>query len=296
MDAEQKPNSQIVFIVPPKVHLLDLSGPAHVFYEAKEAGAPLEVIFASFSSEENIESSANLFFSKLISVDALHLSTNDFIFIPGSEDILRVIKDNQHFSRYLQKWHEQHINLCSICVGIFWLAQAGLIAGKKSTTHWKYLDLLEKRYPATLVQKDNLFVIEENLYMSAGVSSGIDLSLQILEHLYGYHLTLQISKEIVYYFRRAGGDPQLSNYLKYRNHIDNSIHKVQDYIMNNLNKRFTLDDIAEEVNMSKRNLSRKFKNTTQLTIGAYIDLIRAERAKHLLDKGNKMETVARECG
>jgi len=289
-------NRKIVFVVPPKVHLLDLSGPAHVFYEAKEAGASIDILFVSLSNELNIESSAGLFFSKLIAIDDVNLSPDDFVFIPGSENILSVVQANQHFLATLNNWYKTGVNICSICVGIFWLAEAGIIDEKKSTTHWRYLNQLKKQYPNTIVQEDSLFVIENNLFMSAGVSAGIDLTLHILELLFGYNLTIQISKEIVYYFRRAGGDPQLSKFLKYRNHIDTSVHQIQDYIMNNLNKKFTLDDIAAEVNMSKRNMSRKFKKITQLTIGEYTNLVKIERAKHLLSKGIKIEVVASECG
>lgn len=286
----------IVFIVPPKVHLLDVSGPAQVFYEAKEVGAPLKIVFASCSDAINSKSSAGLFFTNLITSEEVMVTAGDFVFIPGSEDVLTVIEDNRSFLATLRKWHEDRVNLCSICVGIFWLAEAGLIEGKESTTHWRYQDLLEANYPKSKVKQDNLFVTEGNLHMSAGVSSGIDLALHLLENLYGYDLALRVSKEIVYYFRRAGDDPQLSNFLKYRNHIDNSIHRVQDYIMNNLNKKLTLAALATEVNMSKRNLSRKFKQTTQLTVGNYIDLLRVERARHLLTKGTKLDQVARECG
>ncbi|MEO1022748.1 MAG: DJ-1/PfpI family protein [Bacteroidota bacterium] len=287
---------KVVFLVPQDVHLLDLSGPAHVFYEAKMAGKPLDLIFAGFGEKVNVGSSAGLFFSELVSPDTLDIHAGDFIFIPGSKNILEVISKNRELLSFFNHWFEKGVNLCSICVGVFWLAEAGLLKGKKSTTHWRYLDKLKERYPDTLVQKENLFVIEDNLYMSAGVSSGIDLSLHVLEKLYGYHLAAEISKEIVYYFRRAGGDPQLSQFLNYQNHQDSSILKAQHYIMNNLNKKFTLDDLAAELKMSKRNLSRKFKKTNQLTIGEYTKIIRLERARHLLSKGNKIQVVANECG
>jgi len=289
-------NKKIVFLVPQKVHLLDLTGPAHVFYEAKDAGKPLDIVFVNFSKTTNVSSSAGLVFSDLISLDTLDVKAGDFIIIPGSENILKVIKQDYQFLKHFKYWSEKGINLCSICVGVFWLAEAGLLKSKKSTTHWRYLDTLKERYPETIVQKENLFVIEDNLFMSAGVSSGIDLSLFILEKLYGYNIATAISKEIVYYFRRAGGDPQLSKYLDYKNHKDVSIHRAQDYIMNNLNKKITHHDLATELNMSKRNLSRKFKNTTHLTIGEYIKMIRLERAKHLLSKGNKIHIIANECG
>ncbi|GAA0732208.1 GlxA family transcriptional regulator [Aquimarina litoralis] len=288
--------NRIVFFVPEKVHLLDLSGPAHVFYEAEKEGASLEVLFAGFRSSEKVKSSVGLSFCNLLEIEELNLNANDFVFIPGSEDIIQIVNTNKSFLPLINKWNKEKVNICSICVGVFWLATLGLLNGKKSTTHWRYLQLLEQKHPKTIVQKNNLFVIEENLYMSAGVSSGIDLALYILEKLYGYNLALKVSKEIVYYFRRAGNDPQISNFLKYRDHIDNSIHKIQDYIVNNINKRITLDDIADEVNMSKRNVSRKFKKVTQITVGDYINLVRYERINNLLSKGMKLEQVALECG
>ena len=250
---------KVVFLVPDNVHLLDLSGPAHVFYEAKQAGVPLTVSYARLNNKSNTESSAGLFFSNLKNVDQLDLRTGDFVFIPGSESILDIIEKNRHFLSYFKGWHKKGVNICSICVGVFWLGEAGLINGKKSTTHWRYLVPLQEKYPDTIVQDNKVFVIEGNLFMSAGVSSGIDLSLHILETLYGFKIAAEIAKEIVYFFRRDGDDSQLSKFLDYQNHTDATIHRTQDYIMNNLNKKFTLDDIAAAVNTSKRNLSRKFK-------------------------------------
>ena len=286
----------IVFLCPPKVHLLDISGPAHVFYEAKEMGAPIDILFAGVDSQTDAASSAGLAFSKLVPLSKISLSPNDFVIIPGSEDIFNVIKENNHLLDSLKNLDAESVNLCSVCIGSFWLAEAGILDEKGSTTHWKYFDEFAERYPQVILQRDRLFMIEKNLYQSAGVSSGIDLSLHILEQLFGFDLSLKVSKEIVYFFRRAGGDQQLSTYLKYRNHIDTRIHDAQDFIMKNIHTFFNIDKVAEVVHMSKRNLSRRFKISTQLTIGEYIDLIRVERASNLLEKHMKIDQIARECG
>lgn len=286
----------IVFLCSPKVHLLDISGPAHVFYEAMEMGAPIDILFAGINSDTDAMSSAGLSFSKLVPFTEISLTPNDFVVIPGSEDMLEIITKNNHILCWLRNLNLEGVNLCSICIGSFWLAEAGILDNKKSTTHWKYFDEFTEKYPQVTLQKDKLFVIEENLYSSAGVSSGMDLSLHILEQLFGFDLSLKVSKEIVYFFRRAGGDPQLSTYLMYRNHIDTRVHDAQDFIMKNINTFFNLDDVADSVHMSKRNLSRRFKNSTGLTIGEFIELIRVERATNLLEKGMKMSEVTRECG
>jgi len=287
---------KIVFLCPPEVHLLDINGPAHVFYEAKEMGANIEIIFASINSDLESLSSAGLMFAKLERLKNISVSSNDLIFIPGSENIDDVIAQNSHLLQWLKERDAELVKLCSVCIGAFWLAEAGILNGKKSTTHWKYFDKFERQYPDVILERERLFVNDKNLYMSAGVSSGIDLSLHIIEEMFGFDLSLKVSKELVYFFRRASGDPQISTYLKYRNHIDTRIHDAQDFIMKNINKSFTIDDIASVLFMSKRNLSRQFKRATQLTIGGYVELIRVERASNLLEKHMKIDQVALECG
>ncbi len=286
----------IFFIIPPRVHLLDINGPAHLFYEAKGLGVPLECHFASINGCSTVQSSSGLSFSKLQSLESLSPRKGDFIFIPGSEQQKKVIDENPLLLQFLREWHDAKLNICSICVGAYWLAEAGILNNKKSTTHWKYLDEFKNLYPMVNVLDDHLFTIEKNLYMSAGVSSGMDLTLHILEELYGFDLALKVAKEVVYFFRRGGNDPQISTFLKYRNHIDRRIHNVQDFIATNINKRFTLDDIANHVSMSKRNMARSFKKATGKTPGEYIKMVRIERAKHLMANNLKLDQVARECG
>lgn len=287
---------KIVFLIPPNVHLLDINGPAHLFYEAREFGAQIELIFTSIDQNSEVESSAGLFFSRLSLLDPLELTADDFVIIPGSQKVKNVISEHRQLLKYLRNWNDSKVNLCSICTGTFWLAEAGIIDQKKSTTHWKYLNDLHSSYPKTKVLDDHLFVIEDNLYMSAGVSSGMDLTLHILEELFGFEMALKVAKEAVYFFRRAGSDPQISTFLKYRNHLDTRVHEVQDYIIKNIHNHFTLDDIAYKVNMSKRNMARKFKAATGKTIGEYLKKVRIERARHLISKELKFDEVARECG
>ena len=291
---------KILFIVPPKVHLLDVNGPAHVFYEAKEYGADIELHFISIDDSKEIESSAGLYFSHLIHFSQFELTSNDFIFIPGIDyQILsdkHFLKRHKSFFEWLRNQYSNQTNICSICTGAFLLAESGILNHKKCTTHWKYLSIFEKRYPLADIQSKRLFVFDENVYTSAGVTSGIDLSLFILENLFGTKFATDIAKEVVIYFRRGEEDPQLSIYLEYRNHMEDRIHKAQDYLIKNINKTFTLIELSEEIHMSSRNLTRLFKKTTGITIGAYIEKLRVERAVHLLSENHKVNFVALQCG
>ena len=171
-----------------------------------------------------------------------------------------------------------------------------MLDGKNCTTHWKYFSRFSEKFPRVELIKNRLFVVNERVYTSAGVSSGIDLALFLLEEEFGAKFATDIAKEVCYYFRRSGADPQLSIFLQYRNHLEDRIHFAQDFIISNVSVKFSLEDVAEKVNMSSRNLTRLFKETTGITVGAYLEKIRVERAIQLLADGNKMQIVAQECG
>ncbi len=290
----------VLMIVPPQVHLLDINGPAHVFYEAQEYGVELKLHFVSLDQSTEIKSSAGLCFSKLSPFDQFDLKEGDFIFVPGFDYELlsdqRFLKKKQPFLNWLKKQYDQGVSICSVCTGAFLLAETGILNDKTCTTHWKYFLKFRKRFQKIKLEENRLFTIHDRLYTSAGVASGIDLALFLLEQHYGARLAADIAKEVVIYFRRSELDPQLNIYLQYRNHLDNRIHNIQDYLLENLDRPFTLIDVAESVNMSSRNLTRSFKKATGITIGYYLEQLKVEKAIQLLSEGNKVDTVAKACG
>lgn len=291
---------KVLFIVPPKVHLLDINGPAHIFYEAKEYGANIDLHFITPVDDDKVLSSAGLNFSDLLSFSEFQLSKDDFIFIPGiyfsvlSNDVF--LKKCKSFFHWLQECDRIGVNICSVCTGSFLLAEAKILDNKSCTTHWKRIKAFRKRYPKIDVKENRLFVVDKNVYTSAGISSGIDLALFILEEKFGPKLAADVAKEAVVYFRRGEFDPQLSIYLKYRNHLEERIHNAQEFIIHNLDKSFNHSDIADNVNMSVRNLTRMFKKSTGITIRDYTEKLRVERAMNLLHEKNKLGMIASQCG
>lgn len=287
-------------MIPPEVHLLDINGPAHIFYEAKEFGAPLELHFVSLNNETEIASSAGLCFNQLEHFDQFELTENDILFIPGMEyRLLSDVHFRESISPFLKWVNTQNKNgadICSVCTGSFLLAETGILDRNRCTTHWKYYEEFSEKFPSVELERNRLFVTSKNIHSSAGVSSGIDLSLYIIEKYFGTKMALEIAKEVVIYFRRSASDPQLSIFLQFRNHLDHRIHDVQDYLMNNLADTTTNEDLAEKVYMSKRNLTRLFKQTTGITVGEYLQKLRVEKAVALLSNGLKVNTVAKECG
>ncbi|MBT34364.1 MAG: AraC family transcriptional regulator [Thalassobius sp.] len=292
--------SKVIFIIPPKVHLLDITGPTQIFYEARMYGADVEMHFANLSDNSEIESSAGLHFSKLEPFQNFSLSKNDYVFVPGLEYELisnvRFVQSCKSFFTWLNQQYANGANVCSVCTGAFLLAESGLLNDKSCTTHWKFVKRFQQRYPTIDLKKERLFVDNDHLYTSAGVASGIDLALYLLEVQYGGKFAADIAREVVIYFRRSKTDKQLSVFLQYKNHMEERVHSAQDYMIANIQNSFTIEEIAETVNMSPRNLTRLFKKTTGITIGAYLEKLRVERAVHLLAEQNKVDFVADQCG
>jgi transcriptional regulator GlxA family with amidase domain len=301
METVQKEFIQAVFIIPPKVHMLDITGPAQIFYEAACYGAPVTSLFSTvFPMATEEVSSSTLSFHKLTPFDQLKLESRDIIFVPGLEYELlssrQFIGDTGMFQSWLRKQHLKGVTICSICTGAFLIAAAGLLNNRKCTTHWKYAEQFKQKYPLADFQTNRLFVAEDHIFTSAGVTAGIDLALYLTERLWGPNFSARIAKEVVVYFRRTMDDPQLSIYTQYRNHLDDRIHTIQDILSQSLDHHFSIDELACKVNMSTRNLTRAFKKTTQITIGEYASRLRAERARKLIHEGHTIKAAALHCG
>ncbi len=297
-----EPNTiKAVFILPPGVLLLDITGPAHIFYEAECYGAKVNLFFCSlYPNERDSKSSCDLSFAKLTPFDQLSLTEGDLVFIPGLDARLLLTDEFMRSCSYFQEWlqtqFEKKVTICSVCTGTFLLAEAGLLDKRNCTTHWKYMERFANRYPKAKLLTNRLFVEDDGIYTSAGVSSGIDLALHMIEKIWGGHFAAQIAKEVVVYFRRSIDDPQLSIFTQYRNHMEHRIHKVQERLSQTLYCKISIEELAAGVNMSPRNLTRLFKKTTQLSIGNYIDLLRAGLAQQLMKEGQTLQFATTQCG
>ena len=277
---------RLIFVISPRTHLLDLAGPDQVFFEAIFFKAPFEIEYCSFAPEE-AGTASGLRFAALRHYTELEPKKGDYIFIPGMDtDVIdhshnRAMKDLFH---WLSAAYTRGVRLCSICTGAFLLAAAGLLDGKTCTTHWKYTRKLQSRYPRLKVQENVLFTEKDGLFTSAGIASGVDMALHIVEKEMGAHFTNKVAREIVVYIRRDGGQAQESIFLSYRNHLHAGIHTVQDWLVENLDRKATLPQLAEMAHMSTRNFTRIFRKETGVTIGEYLTMLRKEKIAELLKK------------
>ena len=289
---------KIIFFVPADVHVLDLTGPIQVFYEANTYGAEYDLQYIAL--EDRPVSAAGLPFGEINHFARAEPHSGDFIFVPGAEmDYLRSesFKRQNGFLSWLRSMPERRVTLCSVCTGAFILAEAGLLNNVRCTTHWKRLDEFRLRYPEALVEENILYTQAGYIYTSAGITSGIDLSLAIIEEHYGPLFTHKVARELLVYHRRSSNHTQKSVYLDYRNHLHPGVHHVQDWLVENLDKKVTIADLASLANMSERNLTRSFKSATGVTINVFMKQLRLEKAATL---GNNpdlgLEAIAAQVG
>jgi transcriptional regulator GlxA family with amidase domain len=290
--------TKIVFLILPHVHLLDLAGPDQVFLEAKDYGADIEVIYASFTSK--LATSTGLPLGQVMHFSSIPINVGDFIFIPGA-DIKYLQSTELHHEKALIRWitegYEKGAYLCSVCTGAFFLGITGLLNGKKCTTHWKRTAELQTFYPKARVVENILFTEEDRIFTSAGVTSGIDMALHILGTLKDDLFSFKVARELVIYQRRTGDQQQTNILWDYRNHIHTGIHNVQEWLMDNIHAKTSIHNLAEIACMSSRNLTRVFKKETSITINDYITLLRKEKIKELLKKPDLTRAqIAKECG
>ena len=174
-----------------------------------------------------------------------------------------------------------------MCVGAFLIAEAGLLNGRTATTHWRFAREMASRFPRVRVQHDPLWVKDGNIYTSAGISAGIDLALAWVEEDCGVGLAHEAARELVLFLRRPGGQPQLSLSLASQASAMMSIRELQIWIVEHLQTKLSLDDLADRMSMSVRNFERVFTREVGTTPSQYVLQTRVEAARRELEHTQK---------
>jgi transcriptional regulator GlxA family with amidase domain len=207
------------------------------------------------------------------------------------------LKIERAVTRWLAQASRAGAHVASVCTGAFALGEAGLLDGRRCTTHWSRTHFLAERFPRARVLEDRLFVTEGNITTSAGIASGIDMALSMIEQTDGPLLAAEVAREMVVYMRRDGAQDQESVYLDYRTHLHPGVHRVQDWIVRNPQTRATLSELADIAGMSQRSLTRTFRAATGITVHDFTTRVRIELAKTLMhDPSLSREGVAARCG
>lgn len=221
----------------------------------------------------------------------------DTIIVPGAFDIRTALEDGR-----LAKWLAVHgpkaRRVASVCTGSFFLAEAGLLNGRRSATHWGACELLQQRYPEVLVEPDPIYVQDGQVWTSAGVTAGIDLALALVEEDCGREIAMRIARQLVVYLKRPGGQSQYSELLRSQEVTSTAFEKLHRWLCEHLGEeRLNVEMLAAQTGMSLRNFARSYKAKTGRTPAKAIELFRLEAARRLLEDGeDPIGSVARKCG
>ena len=285
---------RVIFLVLEGVELLDLAGPAQVFSMAASLGAPYSLHFCA--NHTGARSAQGLFLGQFEPLPVV--SANDLVMVAGvtlerlSQPLLDV--DTR---RWLLDAHAKSTCIASICTGASVLGEAGLLDGRRCTTHWYTVGELQQRYPMARVVDSVLYVRDRGIVTSAGVASGIDMAISLIEQQYGSHFAALVARYLVIYLRRSGSQSQHSAYLEYRNHLHPGVHQVQNWLAEHAMSAVSLPLLAQIANMSVRSFSRAFKQATGLTPVQYQQRLRLEVAATLLQNSDlSIEAIAARCG
>ncbi|WP_280155802.1 GlxA family transcriptional regulator [Piscinibacter sp. XHJ-5] len=198
--------------------------------------------------------------------------------------------------RFLQRAQRSSSRIASICTGAFLLAQAGVLDGRRATTHWAVTQELQNRHPQIKVLPDHIFVKDGNVWSSAGMTACIDLGLALVEEDHGVDLARAIAKKMVVYHRRTSGQSQFSALLELDPKSDR-IQKALTHVRANLRDRLSVEDLAEVAHLSARQFSRMFKAATGQAPAHAVEKLRVEAARNLIDAGElPLAVVAKETG
>jgi transcriptional regulator GlxA family with amidase domain len=287
---------RIMFLVLTEVNLLDLAGPAQVFHTAASMGAPYTVHFCA--SQPELASAQGLAFAHLEPLPVV--GADGVVVIPGMS-LQTYARGETRLDPAILRWvaaaHQAGACLASVCTGAFVLGEAGVLDGRRCTTHWEVIPHLQTRYSRARVVEAALFVQDGPIITSAGIASGIDMALAVVERAHGPLFTAQVARYLVVYMRRNGSHAQQSIYLDYRTHLHPGVHRAQDYLIASLTAPVSLAQVAAAAEMTVRSLSRAFKEATGLTPLQFHQRLRLEVASTLLhDPGLSIESIAQRCG
>lgn len=286
---------RIVLLAPPGVQSLDVVGPAEIFWEAgRRLGDPsaydVQVIGTMAGP---IAGTGNLRFMPDRTIYDPDEQV-DTLLVAGAPSLKEVTAD---MISWLRRRVPEARRYGSICTGVFLLAKAGFLNGKKVTTHWECADKLQAEYPELIVDADKIFIQEGMLYTAAGVSAGIDLALALVEEDYGRDLALTVARYMVMFLKRPGGQSQFSAHLVAQMSQRTSIQRAQEYVLQNLSLPLSLEELAEQACMSTRNFSRLFRQETNMTPADFVEAARLDAARRLLeDTATSLQLIAFRCG
>jgi len=282
----------VVIIVFDEVTLLDVAGAGEVFAEANRFGGDYHIKIASVDGRDVTTSIG----TRLGVTDSISsIESADTVLVAGSDNLPARAIDPTLVTA-VKSVAGRTRRLGSICTGSFILAQAGLLNGRRASTHWRNTRTLARAFPDITVEPDAIFVRDGDVFTSAGVSSGIDLALALVEQDYGTELVRDVARWLVVYLKRAGGQSQFSALVEAGPPPQSALRVVTDAIAANPGADHSVKTLAARASRSTRQLTRLFRSELGMTPAGYVEMVRIDAARAALDAGRTVTDTAHLAG
>jgi transcriptional regulator GlxA family with amidase domain len=282
----------IDFLIYPDFQLLDVAGPIAAFEVAERYCPGTYALRIIGTSTGLVPSSSGIGLPALRcgrpgSIDTLVISGGD-----GS----RAAAESPTLRRFVRACARSVRRLTTVCSGTYVLAAAGLLDGKRATTHWSRSSDFSRRFPKVLLDSDRIFIKDGRIWSSAGVTAGIDLALALITEDLGERIARQVAQQLVVYFRRPGGQSQFSALLQMEP-ADGQFAALLDHVRSHLSARLAVDDLARHCRMSPRHFARRFQAELGIGPAKAVERLRVETAQAALESGiRSTQWIARSCG
>jgi transcriptional regulator GlxA family with amidase domain len=289
---------RVVLVVFPDLQLLDLGGPLEVFAMADRfSDSEVSEYVTEVVSPDGgaIRASSGLEISANRAIGACR-GPIDTLVVVGGRGVAQAIVDDRLVA-WIRSAAQRSRRVTSVCSGAFLLARAGLLDGRRATTHWATCARLARLFPEVTVDPDPIFIRDGNVWTSAGVTAGMDLALALVEDDLGPERAREIARYLVLFVQRSGGQSQFSAQLAAQRPERDTLVQLASWIADHLGDDLSVPVLAARTSMSVRNFSRRFAQEFGSTPGAYVEAVRVEAGRRLLETtGRGLTDIARDCG
>lgn len=284
---------------------LDITGPWEVFFKANqfferhraEAGRPAYQLVLASPAGGLVVTNSGLEISNTQALASVRGTIDTILVVGGDERAMEQPPQTQILIPWLKRKAPHVRRMGSVCTGAFALAAAGLLNGRRATTHWDACERMATQHPKVLMQPDAIYVADPPFHTSAGITAGIDLTLAMVEADLGQATALDVARDLVLFLRRSGGQSQFSTGLNAQKQASHRFQELVAWMLEHPRADLSLQALAERVSMSERNFSRVFKQETGMTPAKFVEALRVERAKaHIEQTRWRFERVALQAG
>jgi transcriptional regulator GlxA family with amidase domain len=271
------------FLVSPRAGILDVAGPWEVLGHANEILGREAYAQAAFGPvAPAMRTRHGLLLAGLRPLPKRFDRAPDMVIVAGGSPLSPLPPAQAAIVAWLRRHHERIPTLVSICVGAFLLGEAGLLDGRRATTHWEFIDELQARFPAARVRDEGIYVRDGRVWTSAGLTAGIDLALALVEEDHSHAVAMAVAKRMVLFLRRSGNQAQFSEPLRRQEKEPPKLRDVAAFVLHHLDAPLPVERIAAGIGMSPRSLSRYCREHFHESPAELVRRLRVDEARRLL--------------